>query len=501
MANNNKNNNELVNDDDETTAEQEVLVPQPSDMPVELESDASTARLAKNSEEDVGNDAAISDLQSDLKERSETINRLQFDMTQLRAKWLGLDTEIQEREKVTRQLNIELAESKVSLKSRKSLLDKRDQKIKALQADIRERNDAYRLLQDNIDTLNKFVAASTSGDAQQDEQILAIQAGQLASSEMSIRELQERNARLEAYADQLRQQIQDRDDEAGSDEHISEYLQARLEEAGNSINAMQTSVAQADESNATLAAELSSLHSAHADEIRMIRFELGEAQETVSQHELTTEQLASDLVDTRSLRLELESKLSETEESNKSRIEVLEKENRKHRHTIRDQQQKLDTKSEAITCLLSELAKKTRPIESISETEDVSHEIDDRMSERTEDQSPAAKDRVTRVLIGSIDDQELRFPLFNDRLTIGRSAQNDIQLKVSHISRRHAVVVTEEGSTRVIDWGSKNGVYVNSKRITEHVLKNGDLVTVGTAEFRYEERPKRDAQLPNRVVL
>ena len=123
------------------------------------------------------------------------------------------------------------------------------------------------------------------------------------------------------------------------------------------------------------------------------------------------------------------------------------------------------------------------------------------MSEPTEDQSPAAKDRVTRVLIGSIDDQELRFPLFNDRLTIGRSEQNDIQLKVAHISRRHAVVVTEEGSTRVIDWGSKNGVFVNSKRITEHFLKNGDIVTVGTAEFRYEERPKRDAQLSNRVVL
>ena len=40
---------------------------------------------------------------------------------------------------------------------------------------------------------------------------------------------------------------------------------------------------------------------------------------------------------------------------------------------------------------------------------------------------------------------------------------------------------------------SKNGVFVNSKRVTEHFLKNGDVVTVGTTEFRYEERSKRDA--------
>ena len=102
-------------------------------------------------------------------------------------------------------------------------------------------------------------------------------------------------------------------------------------------------------------------------------------------------------------------------------------------------------------------------------------------------------DRTTRLLIGRIDDQLLRFPLFKDRLTIGRTQQNDIQLKAQYISRRHAVIETEGETTRVIDWGSKNGVYVNKKRITEHFLKSGDILTIGTAEFKYEERPKRDA--------
>ena len=114
------------------------------------------------------------------------------------------------------------------------------------------------------------------------------------------------------------------------------------------------------------------------------------------------------------------------------------------------------------------------------------------MSERIDDRSTRSGERLTRVLIGTLEGQELRFPLFKDRLTIGRTEQNDIQLKASYVSRRHAVVVTERDSARIIDWGSKNGVFVNSKRVTEHFLKNGDIVTIGTADFRFEERAKRE---------
>ena len=489
MTNDKKNINELVTDDDDPTAELEALVlPDPDESP-ESEVAARTAGFEKEPDSD---DASISDLQSDLKERSETINRLQFDMTQLRAKWLGLETEIQEREKVGQALHAELDESREQLKRKKAQIKKRDLKIKALKSEIRERNEAFELLQEKIAALHKHIAASESDDTQESQQILAMQAGQLASNELEIRELKQRNARLETYADELRQQIQDQSAETADDENTHEFLLAQMQDAHATIEALRDDVTAAAAQKDALSAELAELHSAHAEEIRMIRFELGEAQETMSQHELVAEQLASDLVETRNHRVELESLLSEKEESNKSKIEALQKENRELQRQTRDQQQKLDTKSEAINCLLSELAKKTRQIESIGEIEDVIHEIDDRMSERIDDHAPNEKDRVTRVLIGSIDDQELRFPLFKDRLTIGRTEQNDIQLKASFISRRHAVVVTEGRSTRVIDWGSKNGVFVNSKRITEHFLKNGDVVTVGTAEFRYEERPKRD---------
>ena len=81
--------------------------------------------------------------------------------------------------------------------------------------------------------------------------------------------------------------------------------------------------------------------------------------------------------------------------------------------------------------------------------------------------------------------------MFKDRLTIGRTANNDIRLNEQCISRRHAVIVTENGGTRIVDWGSKNGVFINENRVAEQMLKNGDVVMIGMTEFRYEERPKR----------
>jgi chromosome segregation ATPase len=183
--------------------------------------------------------------------------------------------------------------------------------------------------------------------------------------------------------------------------------------------------------------------------------------------------------------------LAEIEEKSSTTIKGLKKKLTKLNRKITDYEEKLATKNEAINCLLGELAKRSHEIDSIGEMENVIQEIDDRMSERIDDRPPD-RERVTRLLIGRIDNQELRFPLFKNRLTIGRTQQNDIQLKAQYISRRHAVITTEGDAARVIDWGSKNGVYVNSKRVTEHFLKNGDIVTIGIAEFRYEELRKRD---------
>jgi hypothetical protein len=190
--------------------------------------------------------------------------------------------------------------------------------------------------------------------------------------------------------------------------------------------------------------------------------------------------------------------LSDSDEQSRARIDELELALKTVTREAQDLEEKLEARSEAINVLLNELARKSEQMESIGEIGDVISDIDERISEQFDesDEPPRAQrphDRVTRVLVGRIGDKLLRFPLFKDRLTIGRTADNDIQLNAPYISRRHAVVTTDGETTRVIDWGSKNGVHVNSTRVTEHFLSNGDIVTIGNAHFRYEERRKRDA--------
>lgn len=500
MANDKKNINELVSEEDDLTADLKALGLQRVRAGAEDDLSESSARTYDFIDADDDRSSSISVLQHDLQARSETINHLQYDIEQLRARWIGLETEIKAREEITDSLNSNLHEAREELRRKDKLIKKRDQLIKALKAEIRDRNIEYDELKASVDEHEQSVEGLQS-DGQADrtvdsdgaQMLLEQQAGQIASAEILIKEQRAQIDRTEAYADTLRRQLNDRTTSIEEADGTRTFLESSVARATCQLEELQAVLEEERNTNAELRKSLDELEAAHAEEIRMVRFELGEAQDTVAQHELLTEQLASDLVDTRGFRDEFERMLTKTEEDNKAHVEQLEKDNRRLLREAAEINEKLDTKSDAINCLLAELAKKSQQIDSIGEIEEVIHEIDDRMSERIDEHPGKERDRLTRVLIGSVDGQELRFPLFKDRLTIGRTEQNDIQLEASYVSRRHAVVVTERDATRIVDWGSRNGVFVNSKRVTEHFLRNGDTVTIGTADFRYEERPKRDA--------
>ncbi|MCL6417551.1 FHA domain-containing protein [Aestuariirhabdus sp. Z084] len=64
----------------------------------------------------------------------------------------------------------------------------------------------------------------------------------------------------------------------------------------------------------------------------------------------------------------------------------------------------------------------------------------------------------------------------NKAMVIGRSADCQISISSSHLSRRHAELSLLDGRLMVKDLGSSNGTYVNGKRVTEACLKRGDLV-------------------------
>jgi len=297
--------------------------------------------------------------------------------------------------------------------------------------------------------------------------------------------------RLQFDVERLRSRSTGLETEVRAREAQTLQLSGSLDQSTSQIEALNAALRQIELLNRKLGDQLDTMQRKHAEEIRTLRFELTAAEDTLTQHELINEQLASDLVDTRGFKVELERMLTESEGQRRSRTEELEREVSRLVEANAEFEQELARKNESISGLLDDLSSKSKQDDSISELEAAIHQLDDRVAERVEERPAIERERLSRVLIGTVDNQKLRFPLFKNRLTIGRAAQNDIQLQAPYVSRRHAVVVTEGDITRVVDWGSKNGVYVNSRRITEHFLTSGDVLSVGDAEFRYEERVKR----------
>ena len=475
MTNEKNNINELVSDDEDPTTELEAVTFRQNPLSGESqlrESDENTCDVAER----VSNDA-------------KTIGKLQYDIEQLRAKWLGLETEIKAREELTAKLTSELDGLRETVSRKTKLIKARDTKVKALKTEIRERDEYHR----------KITAELTEGIESARKAARQIpEPPKSAPSRFDAEENHDRLARSEAYADSLRRKFQDILAAHEALESDRDRLQSAIKDITSQNRHLTDDLATANQANLELDERLAAIDEQHAEEIRILRFELGEAQETVVQTEGLNSQLASDLINTRGFKEELERMLCDTDEQAQARIEQLETELLQVTRKASDVEEKLEARSDAINVLLVELARKSEQVDSIGEIGDVISDIDDRISERIDDENDArgssqkSYDRVTRVLVGKIGEQLLRFPLFKDRLTIGRTSDNDIQLNANYISRRHAVVQTDGEDTRVIDWGSKNGVYVNSKPVTEHFLKNGDIVTIGNAHFRYEERPKRD---------
>jgi type II secretory pathway predicted ATPase ExeA/pSer/pThr/pTyr-binding forkhead associated (FHA) protein len=71
------------------------------------------------------------------------------------------------------------------------------------------------------------------------------------------------------------------------------------------------------------------------------------------------------------------------------------------------------------------------------------------------------------------------------RLLVGRSEHNDIAIPSKFISRHHLMLVRHDTSTFVMDLNSSNGTYVNSKRISNHVLVHNDVITVGHHRIKF----------------
>jgi pSer/pThr/pTyr-binding forkhead associated (FHA) protein len=92
---------------------------------------------------------------------------------------------------------------------------------------------------------------------------------------------------------------------------------------------------------------------------------------------------------------------------------------------------------------------------------------------------------VSRLILVT-DGRETSFPLTGDTYTLGRHKNNDISVADPKVSSFHARIDRSPDGFVLVDLNSRNGTFVNGKRIESGILKTGDEVRLGTARLLYK---------------
>ena len=70
---------------------------------------------------------------------------------------------------------------------------------------------------------------------------------------------------------------------------------------------------------------------------------------------------------------------------------------------------------------------------------------------------------------------------------IGRRPGADVVLDDATVSRRHALVMERGGESIIADDRSRNGLFVNGRRVRQAPLHNGDEIQLGALVMRFLE--------------
>jgi FHA domain len=92
---------------------------------------------------------------------------------------------------------------------------------------------------------------------------------------------------------------------------------------------------------------------------------------------------------------------------------------------------------------------------------------------------------TSRVLVFLDAEQPIKYPIYKDLMTIGRSDAADIQVSSDFVSRVHARLVSTPTTVTVEDASSKNGIRVNDQEIERCTLRHGDVLGLGRLRFAF----------------
>ena len=343
-----------------------------------------------------------------------------------------------ERGVAVARANAETAQLREQLAAHLESLHTTKERLGVQRADIPELEDQLYARADRIAALEKALAA--------DAAVLADHAARLANSEQRCEVLECESMNLRATVARRNAQIATLEADLAARQQRESQISARLAEA----------LASTDPYVPQLRSELHALD----EQIRLLKLdvEIARSHAAEKDHDL---QVAEECI--RNLEIDVRDKTSKLEEANVTVEEW--------RAVIAESQRSILQRDNQIQQLQSDLEKRIASVrDSAAQT-----------GEEVALEGPA------RVLIRTDGNTEFVHVL-GRRTRIGRGSDNELVLDTKHISRYHAVLLAGPVHTSIEDLNSTNGVFVNGKRVSRQVLKDGDRVTVGRTQFRYTVR-------------
>src|SRR5215469_11897215 len=79
------------------------------------------------------------------------------------------------------------------------------------------------------------------------------------------------------------------------------------------------------------------------------------------------------------------------------------------------------------------------------------------------------------------------FDLTVERTTVGRVEDNNFQIADGSVSSHHAEIVLRGSDIVIRDLNSTNGTFINGEKITEMVLKSGQVLRFGQVELKIDD--------------
>lgn len=96
-------------------------------------------------------------------------------------------------------------------------------------------------------------------------------------------------------------------------------------------------------------------------------------------------------------------------------------------------------------------------------------------------------------------------PLEREEVILGRALEADVRVNDSQVSRQHARVnaVADPESSRtnyiLIDLNSRNGTFLNGRRVDQATLQNGDKITIGEHILRFDLLDEIDREYQRQI--